>query len=115
MKRRTSHVVRGLGVDIVSIARFRRIKKTDYKHWSRVFTKKEWAYAFEGGGHARRLAGMFAAKEAAMKAFGNAGAAHFLDFEISHAVSGTPSLNQKALVSISHDERLAIAIVLAGV
>ena len=113
MNKTSPKKAKGIGIDMVSVARFRKIKKTDYKHWSRVFRQEEWAHAFRDEHSSEHLAGIFAAKEAAMKAFGTTGAGHFFDFEVSRTASGAPILNRKALVSISHDGRYAIAVVLA--
>lgn len=115
-----------LGVDIVSIKRFRKIEQPDYKDWARVFTEREWRYAFRGKKSAQRLAGIFAAKEAAMKAVGAAGIAQFLNWEVRHdhnkegrpilVRSGSKRISRrhcgKNLLSVSHDSNMAIAAVL---
>lgn len=114
MKRAQVEKGNGIGIDIIAIVRFRGLKKTDYRHWSGVFTQSEWTYAFSDSRPSQHLAGIFAVKEAAIKAFGRMGAGRFLDFEVRHAPSGKPALNRRrALVSISHEQRYAIAIVLA--
>lgn len=102
-----------IGIDIISIKKFKRMTTSDFRHWRKVFTSREWQYAFSGGNKfAERLAGMFAAKEAAMKAFGKTGAQHFLAFEIMHLPSGAPKLNKlHAQMSIAHNQDTAIAVV----
>lgn len=101
-----------IGVDLVRVNRFAKIKKTNFKKWLRVFTRNEWLNAAKAGNFHERLAGIFAAKEAAMKAAGKAGADHFLDWEVRHTVSGQPKLLPKGLLTISHDGGLVIAVVI---
>ena len=103
-----------IGIDIVSIKKFKRIKESDFKHWQKVFVPKEWQYAFAGKiKYAERLAGIFAAKEAAMKAFGKTGVKNFLAFEITHLPSGAPKLNKpRSKISIAHNQDMAVAVVL---
>lgn len=98
-----------IGIDIVSIDRFKNIKKEDYSKWSKVYTKSEWFYAFSSAKFKERLAGLFAAKEAALKA--GKCSKSLLFYEIKHDQKGQPKL-KNALVSISHDNGFAISIVL---
>ena len=106
-----------IGIDLIAIKKFQKLKAADYKIWAHVFTRDEWAYAFRAH-HARaaeHLAGMFAAKEAAMKASRKTGITHFKTFEIEHTAQGAPRLNKRGYrVSISHDHAYAIAVVLVG-
>ena len=123
-ERKGSFIRMNIGIDIASLKKFKRIKSSDFKHWRRVFTACEWKYAFSAGGKsAERLAGIFAAKEAAMKAFGKVGVKNFREFEISHTPSGAPKLNKpspfgkepgkpRSRVSIAHNQDTAIAVVL---
>lgn len=111
--------MKGLGIDITEIARFKKIKKNDFKNWQRVFTKSEWRYAFSGVKSAERLAGLFAAKEAALKASAGIKKSFLSEWEIGHAASGAPKITfrgqgkkwKKTLVSVSHDGGKAIAAV----
>ena len=101
-----------VGIDIIRIERFRPLKKSDWKQWGHVFTRQEWEYAFKKTGAALHLAGIFAAKEAAVKA---TGVKHKTpaSFEVLHEGSGTPFFKEKRLkVSISHDGEYAVAAVL---
>ena len=103
-----------IGIDLVAIKRFKKIKKSQYSAWNRVFTEQEWDYAFHDKHSAEHLAGMFAAKEAAMKASGKAGIENLKTFEITHTAEGAPRLNKRGYrVSISHDHAYAIAVVLS--
>ena len=104
-----------IGTDLVAVRRFKKIKKADYAAWSRVFTEQEWDYAFHDKHSAEHLAGMFAAKEAAMKASGRVGIKNLKIFEITHTAEGAPRLNKRGYrVSISNDRAYAIAVVLVG-
>lgn len=101
-----------IGVDITSIKKFARIKKVDYKYWSRVFSEEEWEYAFQDNKSREHLAGIFAVKEASMKAMNRIGVKNFRKFEILHGKNGIPKLNiNKCKVSVSHDKNMAIAVV----
>ena len=101
-----------IGVDLVSIRRFSRIRKTEYRSWKRVFSEAEWRYSFKDAHFASHLAGIFAAKEAAMKATGKPARDRFRNIEVGYK-NGAPSLNlSKSAVSISHDKTYAIACVL---
>ncbi len=102
-----------IGIDLVAIKKFKTIKRSDYKHWSRVFSASEWKYAFGYASSAEHLAGIFVAKEAAMKATGFVGAKNYKRFEIKHDRQGAPKINIKGgKVSISHDQNMAVAVVL---
>ena len=105
-----------IGIDIITIKRFKKIQQGDYKIWDHVFSQEEWAYSFRDARHAHHLAGIFAAKEAAMKSVGAPYISHYELISISHDASGKPfiRLNQSKFqleVSISHDEERAIAVV----
>ncbi len=116
----------GIGVDSVEIERVKRAARSQ-TFLRRVFTEEERRYAEEkGNGAPQSLAGAFAAKEAAVKALG-CGFRGFGpdDVEIRHDEAGAPRLffrNEakayaerrgagKALVSISHDQTRAVAVV----
>lgn len=101
-----------IGIDIVSVDKFKGIKKNDFKFWDKIFTKSEWSYCFKDKHYSQHLAGIFAAKEAAFKAVGNKNMS-LADIEISHKNDGLPVLNLNNLfVSISHTEDSAVAIVI---
>lgn len=115
--------VLGLGVDIVDVQRMAGIikGKAGKSFIKKTFTGREIAYA---KGSAEKLAAIFAAKEAAFKAFRTG----WLDgklVEVAHGRSGAPSLRLhgkmgklakkmkvgKALVSLSYTDCCAIAAV----
>jgi holo-[acyl-carrier protein] synthase len=113
------------GIDLVEIERFYRLKPTILKRFmQRVLTTAEQA---EVGGSIEKLAGKFAAKEAAAKALGcGIGEVKWVDIEILSDVNGKPEIRfhhaaenvtahlriiQRS-VSISHTRSLAIALVM---
>lgn len=104
------------GIDMVPISRIREMKKNT-GFLARAFHASELASATGDD----QLAGLFAAKEAAIKAFGLS-TGSWLDLEISHLPSGKPVLNirQELIpnfssfdVSISHEADMACACVVA--
>lgn len=100
-----------IGIDIIEVKRFAKIKKSDYGRWDKVFTPKEWAYAFTKANSAEHLTGIFAAKEAGMKATGKVGPKNFRQFEIAHGKSGEPKVaGPKLYISVSHTKDLAVAV-----
>lgn len=102
-----------IGVDIIKISKFRKIKNADFSLWQKVFTKNEWTYCFKDKLYACHLAGIFAAKEAAFKAMGWTNFSDLGKIEVNHLKNGLPVLNFKKLcVSISHDNNTAIAVVI---
>lgn len=105
--------IKGVGIDMISIARLKKIKKSDFSHWDHIFSSYEWAAAFEGKNAASRLAGIFAIKEAAMKAFGRVGIKNFRRFQVRYGVSGIPRLiSWSAALGVIHNKNMAIAVVL---
>lgn len=105
-----------VGCDIVSISIFRkRLNETGDLVPDRLFHPSERA-----GASLERLAGLFAAKEAAIKALGIP-AGNWQQLYIDHNSSGAPIIRlvesqpqvQEITVSISHCEDYAFAIVAA--
>lgn len=107
-----------IGIDVVLVRRFRKIKKIEYSKWKKVFSKIEWQYTFRSANPAQHLAGIFAAKEAIMKAVGGNFIKRYDCIDIGHLASGKPvvktKLNDKEKrkieVSISHEKDIATAI-----
>jgi len=113
------------GIDIVEIERFFRLKPAILKRFiQRVLTCAEQA---EVGGSMEKLAGKFAAKEAAAKALGcGIGEMKWVDIEILSDVNGRPEIRFHNVaeniitrlrvihksVSISHTQSQAIAMVI---
>lgn len=113
--------VRGLGLDLFEIKRADAL--LDNAHFlSRCFTPEEIAYIrSRGASSAQTLAGLYAAKEAIVKALGCGIAFPLTDICITHSELGQPlvSLSGKAtayggrfLLTITHDAGVAAATAL---
>ena len=118
----------GIGTDLVDIDRFRTVINRTPAVIARLFTAGERSYAARATDAAPRLAGRFAAKEATLKALGlGLGAMAMAQIEVVRLGDGRPELLlhgparavarshgvQRWLVTISHTDRLAQAIVMA--
>ncbi len=109
-----------IGVDITDINRFEKISENDYSSWEKVFTKSEWKYCFKGVNSAMHLAGIFASKEAVMKAVGNDIMKRYDLIEVVHNDEGKPEIvlkikkTHKIEVSISHDAGVAVAVAMVA-
>jgi len=78
--------VRGVGVDIVKVERFKNVTESFYE---KIFTTREREYLHNKP--AESMAGLFAAKEAVAKAVGTGFSGFFpRDIEILHKQSGKP-------------------------
>lgn len=109
-----------VGIDIVLSSRFKNKTESFFKKY---FTENELSYAKTRKNFEESVAGIFALKEAFLKALGIGvfGGVNLLDVEVSHTESGAPVLlvsenvkNKFKLtefsVSISHDAGMAVAI-----
>jgi holo-[acyl-carrier protein] synthase len=118
----------GIGNDLVDIDRFRRALERTPTLRERVFTEAERSYADARADPTERYAVRFAAKEAVMKALGvGLGEIQLRDIEVRRADSGAPEIVlhgtaaelasrrgvQRWLVTLSHSETVAQAIVVA--
>ena len=105
-----------LGVDVVEVERFGAALARSPGLEDRFFTAAERDHC---AGSVLRLAGTFAAKEAVMKALGLTPApAWARRIRIERDASGRPAATVEgggsALVSISHDGPVAVAVALAA-
>lgn len=116
----------GTGVDIIEPARIERAMANP-RFMERMYTPRERERIANAGAHAaQRAAGMFAAKEAAVKALGcGFDGVGFHDVEVVSSASGRPGLElhggaaerlsalggARAHLSISHIESAAVAFV----
>lgn len=116
-------MIRGLGCDLCAIPRMEKIM-VDGRFLTRYFTQGERAYIAARARGAQTAAGIFAAKEALVKALGTGfGPLAPADVEITHDASGAPAylINEKTraalqsrgadqvFLSISHDGDYALA------
>jgi holo-[acyl-carrier protein] synthase len=119
-------VILGLGIDVASIDRIRVVlERHGDRMWTRVLTSSEQAVLAGRRDRATALAGRWAAKEAAVKAFLGRAGALWHDFEVGRGLLGEPEMRflgraalaaqrlgvARALVSITHDAGVAAAVV----
>ncbi|MFS8563269.1 MAG: holo-ACP synthase [Rhabdochlamydiaceae bacterium] len=117
-------LIKGLGNDIVEIARVRRLIQThDKKALNRLFTPKEQLYCLNKKDPIPHFAGRFSAKEAITKALG-CGIGKLIswqDIEILNDAEGKPEVlfspaakgrfdSPQILLSISHCNNYATAV-----
>ena len=110
--------IRGLGVDLCEIARMQTMLDEN-RSLRRMFTEEEQAYIHsKGASAAQTMAGLFAAKEAVLKALGTGLTLPMTDIAITHTELGQPivTLHGKAaemggtvLLSITHEAGIAAA------
>lgn len=102
-----------VGVDIVQISRFEKKFKENKKHFEeKVFLREELADS-----RTEHLAGIFAAKEAVVKALGMK-SGQWQEIIISHQKNGKPFVSKipaqfqdlKSDLSLSHDGDYAVAV-----
>ena len=108
-------MIRGIGVDIEAVARFRESCKDP--HFLRlIFTEDEMEYCQKKNDPAISFAGKFCAKEAVVKA--SAVPLKIKDIEIRNKPTGKISLfihgkeSPNTLCTISHTEEYALAFVI---
>ena len=80
----------GIGTDLAEVERYRFDEARLARFAEKVYTEEEMRYALRKRNWAERLAGFFAAKEAARKAFGHA--IPWRNVGVSHERSGKPIL-----------------------
>ena len=114
---------KGIGLDLCEIARMQTLLD-EGRSLRRMFTEEEQAYiAGKGASAAQTMAGMFAAKEAVLKAIGTGMTVPMTDIVISHTELGQPvvTLSGKAAdmggrvhLSITHEGVMAAAFAVWG-
>lgn len=111
----------GIGLDLCEVARMQRLLDAGHS-LRRMFTEGEQAYiASKGAGAAQTMAGMFAAKEAVLKALGTGLSLPLTDILIGHTPLGQPTatlLGRAAqaggtlMITITHEAGMAAAMAL---
>jgi len=116
-----------VGVDIEEVARFRREVNSSRTFLTSVFTAREMAYCMSKADPAMHFAGIFAAKESAIKALNKfrVGRLTVADFEVAHGRNGEPKVRYggngilirtaQIEVSISHTAEKAVAVALSAI
>ncbi len=120
----------GVGIDVVDVARVERLlKRKGARALRRLLTDAERAYCLAQTEPARHIAARLAAKEAAFKAFHSGGTRRMIgwrEIEVLRQNPGNPTLALhhraqasaddlgvgRALVSLSHSDTAAVAVVL---
>lgn len=95
-------MIAGTGVDIIEVERMAQaVRRHGDRLLTRLFTPGELAYAARSeANRMRRLAARFAAKEAALKAFGTGlRGVRWVDIEVVHDDLGRPSLRLSGAVA----------------
>lgn len=113
--------VKGLGIDLCAIPRMQELLDSG-RSLRRMFTEDEETYIrSKGMSAAQTAAGLFAAKEAVLKAFGTGLSIPLTDVQLSHTEFGQPvvTLVGKAArkggrieISITHEGETAAAVAL---
>jgi holo-[acyl-carrier protein] synthase len=107
-------VIRGIGVDVVPVARMRKALERSPRFAERVFTPHELETAARRGSREQSLAARFAAKEACRKALGTTLAWRAVEVL---SVDRVPTLRVdghdelRFHVSLTHSDDVAIAVV----
>jgi holo-[acyl-carrier protein] synthase len=126
--RAISQRIVGVGLDIVDLARLARALDRHGERFVRRFCRHEELLPRAGRARLEHLGGLFAAKEAAMKALGTGwgDGVSFLQVEVRRGVPGSPPVIQlhdrarqlaadlgvdRVHLSISHDGPVAAAVV----
>lgn len=108
-------ILNGLGIDIVEISRLIPFKSRDDRFLTNNYSTTELDYCFSFKDPGPHLAGIFAAKEAVLKALGGDKIRLPL-IEIRREKSGQPVVwiknrrQRSILVSISHTAKTSIAV-----
>jgi holo-[acyl-carrier protein] synthase len=112
-------MISGIGIDIIEVARVRRLGSKSPRFLERIFTPGEIAYCSKKKNQYQHFAARFAAKEAFFKALGER--IPWKDVELVNLVSGKPTLKLKGKrrwpfrrthVSVSHLAEHALAVVI---
>lgn len=111
--------IAGIGLDLVEIARFKRLAQAKPRLIKRLFNLNEIEYAIKNENPWPHFAANFAVKEAFLKAIGTglSDGIRWTDIVLIHNKAGKPHLvfrgeDSPALVSISHTETTAAAVVI---
>ncbi len=109
-----------IGIDIIATDRLKVIREDEYTYWSKYFTIEEWRYCFSRDNPSYHLGGIYAAKEAVIKAVGGPPLGRLDRISVGHdstgkpnvVISGDENISQSINVSISHDSSIAVAVAL---
>jgi len=106
-----------IGIDIINIDRIKKSLKSAV-FAKKTFTPAEILYAESKADSAQTYAGLFAAKEATVKALGTGFTGLNLEqIEIKHSAQGQPFAvvdSKEIKISISHDSGFAVAVAIVS-
>ncbi|GAB6183429.1 holo-ACP synthase [Thermodesulfovibrio hydrogeniphilus] len=117
-------MIKGIGVDIVSVDRIKAIyEKFGEKFLKKIFTDNEIKYSFSHKNPFPHFAARFAAKEAVIKALNKPEGLKLKDIEIINSSNGSPQIaisgswfmdKEKTVIncSLSHEKNYAVAFVI---
>jgi holo-[acyl-carrier protein] synthase len=119
--------IRGIGVDLVEVARVEQILERRRTFVDRVFAPEEIEYCERQANRAECYAARWAAREACRKALGGIKDMRWQDVRVSRASSGAPSLVlegtsreraralgvDEVMVALTHERRMAAAFCVA--
>ena len=109
----------GIGIDIVDVTRFEKIPYAEKKDfYKKIFLPSEIKYCLKYKNPYERFAGKFAIKEAVQKSINESISPLKIMVSHSHSKPQVRLLDKKKMdylfiVSISHDKKLAVAVVIA--
>ena len=121
-------MIKGIGVDIIDVARIKKMVEKNKGFVEKVFTQTEISYCRDKYRQEVHFAGRFAAKEAFLKAVGTGlrGAMAWTDISVVNNELGKPAISltgktlenfkknkfQTIQLSISHTREYAVAFVI---
>ena len=106
-------MIKGIGTDIVEIARVRKVISESFMHKVLSAEEFERAMSFSDERRIQFLAGRFAAKESIIKCLSDHEAPNMSDLNIVNDEKGKPMItyrDYKILISISHERNYATAV-----
>jgi len=105
-------MILGIGTDLAEVARYRFNEEQLAQFARKVYTQEEMRYAMSKRLWEERLAGFFAAKESARKAFGHA--IPWRRVGVTHEKSGLPASRgvTRIHLTITHTATMASAVVI---
>ncbi|MCS7203049.1 MAG: holo-ACP synthase [Thermodesulfovibrio sp.] len=111
-------MIEGVGVDIVSVERVRKLyQRFGSKFLRKIFSEEEISYSFNHSNPFPHLAARFAVKEAVIKALKKPKGLTFKDIKVVNNTDGSPKVvlpenfRKKILISISHEKKYTVAFV----
>lgn len=112
--------IKGLGLDLCAVPRMQELLDSE-RSLRRMFSEEEERYIrSKGAGAAQTMAGLFAAKEAILKALGTGLSVPMTDIRIVHTALGQPQailtgradFGGSVQLSITHEGDMAAAVAL---